>query len=85
MATELQSALAKAAASTKRACATSADVIRAANPSAKIAATGAKAAIFAHSVYFAAFAGFLLGISAYYFADKLWLCKDNTDKQSESK
>ena len=77
MATELQSALAKAAASTKRACATSVDVVKAANPSAKVAVTGAKASVFAHSVYLSAFGGVIIGITAYYLANKYWLCKDN--------
>jgi len=77
MAIESQSALAKLAADTKTACATSADVVRSAKPGTKIAVTGAKAAVLTHSIYLAAFGGVVLGVVAYHFASKYWLNKDN--------
>lgn len=84
MATELQSALAKVATSTKAACATSADVIQAAKPGTKIVITGAKTAILVHSIYLAALGGFIVGLAAYHFANKRWSNKDDTVKQPAS-
>ena len=75
MATALQSALAKAAESTKRACATSADVIKAAKPGTKIAVTGSKAAVCSHFISLAAVGGVIAGVAAYYLAKKYWLNK----------
>ena len=90
MATELQSALAKLATDTKIACATSADVAKAAiaKPAAKTAATGiaynAKAFILAHSVCLATGGGFIAGIAVYHLANKFWFNKDNTVEQNPS-
>jgi len=84
MATELQTALAKLAADTKTACATSADVSKAAlaKPAATATTTGfaygTKAFILAHSVCLAAGGGFIAGIAVYHLANKLWFNKNDT-------
>lgn len=75
MATELQTALASAAESTKKACATSADVIKAGKPGARAAVTGSKAAVFSHSVFLAAIGGVIAGIVICHLANKYWLNK----------
>ena len=83
MATELQTALAKLAADTKTACATSADVTKAALAKPATAATstgfgyGAKAFILAHSVSLAVGGGFIAGIAVYHLAHKFWFNKDD--------
>jgi len=80
MSTELQSALAKVAQSTKTACATSADVVKAAKPGTKIVITGAKTAVLVHSIYLAALGGVIVGATAYHFANKFWLNKNNGEQ-----
>ena len=84
MAVESQSALAKLATDTKAACATSSDVVKAAKPGTKIVITGAKAAVFTHSLYLAAISGVILGVVAYHLVNKHWLNKDNTVEQNVS-
>lgn len=90
MATELQSALAKLATDTKIACATSADVAKAAiaEPAAKTATSSlvcnAKALILAHSVCLAAGGGFIAGIAVYHLANKFWFNKNDTVEQNLS-
>ncbi len=91
MANELQSALAKLAMDTKRACATSASVTKAAlaKPAAKATTTGfaygTKAYIMAHSVFLTAGGGFIAGLAVYHFANKLWFNKGDTVEQAPSK
>lgn len=81
MATELQAALASAAESTKKVCATSADIVKAAKPGSKAVLTGSKVAVFSHSVFFAAFGGIIVGVAACHLANKYWLnTKEDTDK-----
>jgi hypothetical protein len=83
MATEASSAFAKLAESTKTACATSADIVKsAAKPGTRAAVTGSKAAVFTHSVFFAALGGIIVGALACYFADKYWLSKKGTSTES---
>ena len=90
MATELQTALAKLAADTKTACATSADVTKAAlaKPAATVTKTGfaysAKAFILAHSVCLATSGGFIAGIAVYHLANKFWLNKGDPFEQNPS-
>jgi len=90
MATELQSALAKLAMDTKRACATSADVTKAAlaEPAAKATTTsfvcGTKAYIIAHSVFLATGSGFIAGLAVYHLANKFWFNKDDTSEHDPS-
>ena len=84
MAIESQSALAKLAADTKTACATSADVIKTAKPGTKIVVTGAKAAVFTHTVYLAAISGVVVGVVAYHFVSKYWFNKGNVAEESAS-
>ena len=79
MSNQSQSAFAKLAADTKRACATSADVVKAANPTAsKGIAYHAKATVLVHSFYLTAASGFIVGVAACYFANKYWLNKNNS-------
>ena len=91
MATESQAAFAKLAADTKTACATSADITKAAKAkaAAKAAAKGtsyhakaisyhAKAAVAAHAFYFSIAGGVVIGIVAYHLVNKYWLNKDDT-------
>lgn len=85
MAIESQSALAKLAVDTKAACATSADVIKSAKPGTKIVITGAKAAVFTHTVYLAAISGVLVGVVTYYLVNKYWFNKADTAEESASK
>jgi len=85
MATESQAAFAKLAADTKTACATSADITKAAK--AKAAAKGtsyhakaisyhAKAAVAANVFYFSIAGGVIIGVVAYHLVNKYWLNKD---------
>jgi len=85
MATEFQAAMAKLAADTKRACATSADVVKAAHAqtAAKAAATGgSKAAVFTHPVLIVAAGGAIVGVVAYHLAHKYWLNKKDDTVES---
>ena len=85
MAVESQSAMAKLAADTKVACATSADVVHAAKPGTKVVVTGAKAAVLSHSIYLAVIGGAVIGVVAYHLVNKFWLNKADTVEQSISK
>ncbi len=93
MATESQAALAKLAAETKTACATSSDI--AAKAASKQAAKGfsyhakavsyhAKAAVGAHAFYFSVISGVVIGYVAYHLVNKFLLNKDNTAEQNSS-
>lgn len=85
MSTQSQSALARLAADTKTACATSADVVKAANPTAsKGIAYHAKAAVLVHSFYLTAASGFIVGVAACYLANKYWLNKVDSIEQTTS-
>lgn len=85
MAIESQSAFAKLAADTKTACATSADIVKAAGkPAAKGIAYHAKATVLANSVVLTAVGGILIGIVAYHLANKYWLNKDKSIEQNAS-
>lgn len=82
MSTQSQSALAKLAADTKTACATSADVVKAANPAAsKGIAYHAKTAVLVHSFYLTAITGVIVGVAACYLANKYWLNKDDSSAE----
>ena len=85
MATESQAAAyAKLAADTKTACATSADIAKAAaakakaagKPAAKGFCSCAKTAVAAHSFYASIAGGVVIGIVAYHLVNKFWLNKD---------
>ena len=82
MAIDSQSALAKLAADTKTACATSVDVVRSAKPGTKVVVTGAKAAVLTHSIYLAALSGVVVGVVAYHLANKYWFNKDSKAEQN---
>ncbi len=93
MATESQAAaLARLAADTKTACATSADITKAAaakakaagKPAAKGFCSCAKAAVAAHSFYASVAGGVIIGIVAYHLVNKYWLNKDDTAEQSSA-
>jgi len=90
MATEAQAAaLARLAADTKAACATSADITKAANAKAaaqssskgfayhtKHVSLHAKAAVAAHAFYFSIASGIVIGAAAFHLVNKYWLNKD---------
>lgn len=77
MAIESQSAFAKLAVDTKRVCATSADIAKAAGkPAAKGFAYHAKSAVLVHSFVLTAIGGVIVGIAAYHLVNKYWLNKD---------
>ncbi len=86
MATESQAALAKLAADTKKACATSADISKSASSSnakgfgyhTKHISYHAKAAVAAHAFYFSIASGIIIGAVAYHLVNKYWLNKNNT-------
>jgi len=87
MATESQAAAyAKLAADTKRACATSDDIVKAAaakakaagKPAAKGFCSCAKAAIAANSFYASIAGGVILGVIGYHIVKKFWLNNDDS-------
>ena len=85
MATESQAAYAKLAADTKRACATSADITKAAGkPAAKGIAFHAKSAVLMHSFVLTAIGGIVVGIVAYHLANKYLFNKDEAVEQNTS-
>lgn len=83
MAIESQSAFAKLAADTKRACATSADIAKAAGkPAAKGFAYHAKSAVLVNSFFLTAIGGVIVGAVAYHLANKYLLNKNKAIEQS---
>jgi hypothetical protein len=74
MATEYQAAMAKLAESTKQACATSADVVKAAaaKSGSKAATTGGAAATSSHPILLGVIGGVIVGLLAYHLASKYW-------------
>ncbi len=85
MAIQSQSAFANLAADTKRACATSADITKAAaKPAAKGIAYHAKSAVLIHSFFLTAIGGIIVGVTAYHLANKYWLNKDKSIEQNAS-
>lgn len=90
MATEAQAAaLARLAADTKTACATSADITKAANAKAAAEASSqglafhtkhisyhAKAVIAANTFYFSVASGIVIGAVAFHLVNKYWLNKE---------
>ena len=85
MATESQAAFARLAADTKRACATSADIAKAAGkPAAKGIAYHAKSAVLMHSFVLTAIGGVIVGIAVYHLANKYLLNKDEAVEQNTS-
>jgi len=93
MATESQAAAyAKLAADTKRACATSEDIAKAAKakaaaagkPAAKGFCSCAKAAVAAHTFYASIAGGVVIGIVTYHLVKKYWLNKEDTAEQNSA-
>ena len=85
-------AMAKLAADTKTACATSDDIAKAAaakakaagKPAAKGFCSCAKAAVAAHSFYASIAGGVIVGVVAYHLVKKIWLSKENAAEQNSA-